>query len=125
MFSLFNLQGTLGTFDRFAHRFIGADASAANFDMISQASPSVKNFFQILSGFFCAIRAPSEALAYNIILSQHCQLFFEIFSLFFQLFSRKQNIETRLDPCLNILWHTPSTLRQKRPASLRLTLLML
>ena len=83
MFSLFNLQGTLGTFDRFAHRFIGAGASAANFDMISQAFPSVKNFFQILSGFFCDIRPSPEALAYINIAHPICQQLFSVFSIFF------------------------------------------
>ena len=83
MFSLFNLQGTRRCFDRFAHRFIGADASAANFDMISQTSLTVKNFFQILSGFFRDIRTSSEALAYSIIALPICQQLFSIFSIFF------------------------------------------
>ena len=83
MFTLFNLQGTLGAFDRFRSPFIDVSASAANFDMLSQLFHSVKNFFQILSKFFCDIFASSKAIAYINIRVALCQ---HLFSQFFNFF---------------------------------------
>ena len=103
MFTLFNLQGTLGAFDRFCsplHRRLRLSSELVYYTAF------VITCQELFSKFF---RGVSHSLHIVSFPEEFVNTFFKLFQSFFWGFLPKQGIEAKVSLCLNILCYAGSS----------------